>query len=236
MEQQARLSKLERVNVRQAWVHEAHGFTPWLAQEENLQLLARTLQLSLTLEAQEQHIGTFKADILAKDTCTGQWVLIENQLERTDHSHLGQLITYASGIKACTIIWIAESFTNEHRAALDWLNENTGETLRFFGVEIEVWRIGSSPFAPKFNIIAKPNDWARTVARTVNRRGPGRSAEIIAYILNFVTRELREPTLNEIMIATSCAKQTAVDCRRLVREEIPPPREIYPAASRVIGG
>jgi hypothetical protein len=90
-------------------------------------------------------------------------VLIENQLERTDHAHLGQLITYAAGLDAVTIVWVADRFTDEHRAALDWLNEVTDTDINFFGLEIELWRIGNSPFAPKFNVVSKPNDWIKTV-------------------------------------------------------------------------
>lgn len=109
-------------------------------------------------------LGPFRADILCKDTVNNQWVLIENQIERTDHTHLGQLLTYASGLKAVTIVWIARRFTDEHRAALDWLNEITDSRFNFFGLEIELWRIGDSPIAPKFNIVSQPNDWSKTVA------------------------------------------------------------------------
>jgi len=92
-------------------------------------------------------------------------VLIENQLERTDHIHLGQLLTYASGLEAVTIVWIASKFTEEHRATLDWLNRITNQSFRFFGLEVELWRIGNSPAAPKFNVVAKPNDWSQSVAQ-----------------------------------------------------------------------
>jgi hypothetical protein len=106
-------------------------------------------------------VGPFRADLLCKDTVTDDWVIIENQLERTDHSHLGQLLTYAAGLNAVTIVWIAERFTDEHRAALDWLNERTDQKIRLFGLEIELWRIADSPLAPKFNIVSKPNDWSK---------------------------------------------------------------------------
>src|SRR4029077_17139393 len=106
-----------------------------------------------------------RADILCKDLDTNNWVLIENQLERTDHIHLGQLLTYASGLEAVTIVWIASKFTEEHRATLDWLNRITDESFRFFGLEVELWRIGDSPAAPKFNMVFKPNDWSQSVAQ-----------------------------------------------------------------------
>jgi hypothetical protein len=122
----------------------------------------------LDLEAQEKDVGPFRADILCKDTATDSWVLIENQLERTDHCHLGQLITYAAGLDAVTIVWITERFTEEHRAALDWLNERTDEKINFFGLEVELWRIGDSPLAPKFNIISQPNEWSRTIQQAAS--------------------------------------------------------------------
>ncbi len=106
-------------------------------------------------------MGPFRADILCKDTATDHWVLIENQLERTDHTHLGQLLTYAAGLQAVTIVWIAQRFTDEHRAALDWLNDVTDEGIAFFGLEVELWRIGDSPVAPKFNIVSSPNEWTK---------------------------------------------------------------------------
>jgi hypothetical protein len=139
------------------------GFTPWLARPENLKLLSETIGIELECEAEEKEVGPFRADILCKDMATDSWVLIENQLERTDHTHLGQLITYAAGLEAVTIVWISQRFTDEHRAALDWLNEKTDQGINFFGLEVELWRIGESPVAPKFNVVSKPNEWTRTV-------------------------------------------------------------------------
>lgn len=160
------LGRLQRVTLRDVWNSEASDFTPWLAREENLALLGEAIGLELELEAQEKSVGPFRADLLCKDTLTDSWVLVENQLERTDHSHLGQLMTYAAGLDAVTIVWIAERFTDEHRAALDWLNEITSDQVNFFGLEIELWRISGSPVAPKFNIVSKPNDWTKQVAQT----------------------------------------------------------------------
>jgi len=159
------LGRLRRVDLRQIWNSEASDFTPWLAREENLAILSETLGIELELEAQEKAVGPFRADILCKDINSNAWVLIENQLERTDHSHLGQLLTYASGLDAVTIIWIAAHFSEEHRSTLDWLNKITDESFRFFGLEVELWRIEDSPAAPKFNIASKPNDWSRSVAQ-----------------------------------------------------------------------
>ncbi|MGD9662256.1 MAG: DUF4268 domain-containing protein [Porticoccaceae bacterium] len=159
------LGKLTKIELRDIWVSEASHFTPWLARDENLSTLGETLGLELELEAQEKAVGPFRADILCKDIGTNAWVLIENQLERTDHSHLGQLLTYASGLEAVTIVWIAARFTEEHRSTLDWLNRITDETFRFFGVEVELWKIGDSLAAPRFNIVSKPNNWNKLVAQ-----------------------------------------------------------------------
>lgn len=159
------LGRLSRVELRDIWLSEATDFTPWLAREENLSVLAEALGMDLELEAQERSVGPFRADILCKDIGNDSWVLVENQLERTDHSHLGQLLTYASGLEAVTIVWIAARFTDEHRSTLDWLNKITNEKFRFFGLEVELWRIGDSPAAPKFNLVSKPNDWSKSVAQ-----------------------------------------------------------------------
>lgn len=161
-----KLGRLEKVELRDIWGNEAGDFTPWMAKEENISLLGDTIGLELEVEAQEESVGPFRADILCKDTANNNWVLIENQLERTDHIHLGQLLTYAAGLDAVTIVWVAKRFSEEHRAALDWLNEKTDEDVNFFGLEIELWKIGDSAMAPKFNIVSKPNDWTRTVKTT----------------------------------------------------------------------
>jgi hypothetical protein len=155
------LSKLERVSLREAWKHEASEFTPWLAEQDNLEALAQALGLSeLELVATEHWVGDFKLDILCTDG--DQQVVIENQLAETDHKHLGQILAYAAGVSARKVIWIAESFRPEHIAALQFLNDNTTEDLSFFGVQVELWRIGDSPLAPKFEVVAKPNDWVKT--------------------------------------------------------------------------
>jgi hypothetical protein len=159
------LGRIERVDLREVWTSEPMGFTPWLADPENLAELSKALGMELELEGREIAVGPFSADILCKDIGTDTWVLIENQLERTDHTHLGQLLTYASGLDAVTITWIASRFTEEHRAALDWLNKITNDDIRFFGLEVELWKIASSPAAPKFNIVSKPNNWSRLVSQ-----------------------------------------------------------------------
>lgn len=154
------LSQLVRVPLREAWRHEASDFTPWLAEEDNLSLLAEALGIGdLEVIGTEQWVGDFKVDILAEDG-DGK-LIIENQLAKTDHSHLGQIITYAAGIDARKVIWLAETFRPEHIAALQFLNEHTTEELNFFGVQIELYRIGDSPLAPKFEVVAKPSTWVK---------------------------------------------------------------------------
>lgn len=155
------LGRLERISLRQAWPDEAQNFTPWLAEDVNLALLGETLGLQLEVEAVEKQVGPFAADILAKEMGSERWVLIENQIEATDHRHLGQLLTYAAGLDARTIIWIADSFREEHRAAIDFLNRATTEDFAFFGVQVELYRIGQSAPAPRFSLVGKPNNWSK---------------------------------------------------------------------------
>ena len=158
------LGKLEKVDPREVWSHEALSFTPWLALPENLAQLGETLGLDLELEATEQSVGPFRADILCKQVGSDHWVLIENQLEKTDHSHLGQILTYAAGLDAVTVVWVSPQFTDEHRACLDWLNRSTNKDLYFFGIQLEVWRIADSLLAPRFHLVSQPNEWAESVA------------------------------------------------------------------------
>ena len=160
-----KLDRLQPVEIRDIWPNEATDFTPWLAEEENLTLLGETLGMDLELEGQELNVGGFRADILCRNAIDGSRVLIENQLEETDHSHLGQILTYSAGLDAHTIVWIAKRFRDEHRAVLDRLNEITDERFRYFGVEIKIWQIGDSVRAPQFEVVSSPNDWSRTVSR-----------------------------------------------------------------------
>jgi len=157
------LGRLEKVDLRTYWQREDTDFTPWLGEDENIALLGDTIEMDLEVQEQEASVGPFRADILCRNTADNSFVLIENQLERTDHTHLGQLLTYAAGLDAVTLVWVVERFTEEHRAALDWLNRITDEGFHFFGIEVELWRIGESVAAPKFSLIAKPNDWSKTV-------------------------------------------------------------------------
>ena len=151
------LGSLEQVPLRKIWPHEAADFTPWLAEEENLALLGQALGLELELEDVERAVGPYSADIVARDA-TGALVVIENQLEKTNHDHLGKCLTYASVLDASTVVWIAASFTDEHKKALDWLNDKTGVGVGFYAVRLELWRIDDSSPAIRFNVVSYPAD------------------------------------------------------------------------------
>ncbi len=159
------LGQLESVDLRRAWAHEAMSFTPWLA--ENLSSLSAALGIPLELEGQEVRVGTFSADLLARNPQDGSLVLIENQLQQTDHSHLGQILTYLAGLEAQVIIWIASDFRDPHLSAIHWLNEHTVDPFAFFAVQVKAVRIGDSAIAPLFEVLAKPNGWDRQLQKQV---------------------------------------------------------------------
>lgn len=163
------LGRLTPVLPRQVWKHEAYDFTPWLL--ANADVLGELLGMDLELHEAEHTVGDFSLDLLGKDVSTGETVIVENQLEQSDHLHLGQILTYAAGTDPVTIVWVNTGFRPEHRAALDWLNERTTEKTRFFGVEINVVRIGNSEPAPAFRLVAQPNDWEKVVRQTVTSVG-----------------------------------------------------------------
>jgi len=158
---QHHLGRLSRVDPRTVWVREDHQFTPWLAQ--NLALLNEALGLEIELTGTEKPVGDFAVDIYAREVGSGHEVIIENQLAATDHGHLGQLLTYASGLDARIIVWISPHFRDEHRQALEWLNRETSESVSFFGVELELLRIDDSAPAPNFKLVAQPSEWQKAV-------------------------------------------------------------------------
>lgn len=149
------------VALREAWQHEANDFTPWLA--SNLERLAREINIPLELEDTEVAVGSFAADILARNLDDDSRVLIENQLEGTDHTHLGQILTYLAGLEAQTVIWVAREFNGAHLSAIRWLNEHTTEPFAFFAVRVRVVRIADSPMVPLFEVQERPSDWDRQV-------------------------------------------------------------------------
>lgn len=161
------LGKLEKIeDLRSIWKHEAKDFTPWLAEEENLSMLSEAIGIDIVLEEQESTVGEFSVDIFATEESTGRKIIIENQLEDTNHDHLGKIITYASGKDAEVIIWIVKRARDEHKQAIEWLNNHTDDKCAFFLIEIELWRIGKSEPAVKFNIVERPNDWAKSMKKS----------------------------------------------------------------------
>ena len=158
-----KLGKLKEVDIRKVWAHEQYDFSKWLASEENIQELGDTLNLSLTDVETEKFVGNYRCDIICKDEITGKDVLIENQLEPTNHDHLGKIITYASGLDASVVVWIVASARDEHASAIEWLNKNTNDNVSFFWLEVHAYTIGDSEPAPMFKIIEQPNDFSKTV-------------------------------------------------------------------------
>lgn len=160
------LSKLEEIkDLRTIWPHEALDFTPWLAQDDNITILADAIGLDITIDETESSVGDFNVDIFASETGTDRRIIIENQLEDTNHDHLGKLITYASGKSADVIIWVVKHVREEHKAAIEWLNNHTDDKIGFFLCEIKLYRIGNSDPAVKFEVIEKPNDWAKEIKK-----------------------------------------------------------------------
>ena len=157
-----KLGKLKEINIRDVWAHEQHDFSKWLASDENIKELGDTLNLSLSDVETEKFVGSYRCDIICKDELTGKSVLIENQLEQTNHDHLGKIITYASGLDASVIIWIVADARQEHASAIEWLNNNTTYDVAFFLIEIQAYTIGDSSPAPMFKIIEQPNDFIKT--------------------------------------------------------------------------
>ena len=154
------LARIERLHPRSVWPNEAQDFTPWLA--SHIDQLGEALGLELELQSEEAPVGGFSLDILAREVGRDRPVIVENQLEETDHRHLGQLLTYAAGYDAGVVVWIAREFRDKHRAALDLLNRRTDEAIEFFGVVVEVWRIADSPPAANFKVVTAPNEHSFT--------------------------------------------------------------------------
>lgn len=156
-----KLGRLERVPLRDIWPDEARDFTPWLAEADNIAKLGAAIGFELEVLHVEKAVGPFSADILARDIGSDLNVVIENQLAKTDHDHLGKALTYSAALNARTIVWIAPRFTEEHKKAVDWLNENTIDDLGFYAVEVELWSIDGSPPAVRFNVVSRPSELLR---------------------------------------------------------------------------
>ena len=150
------LGALKRLDPRDVWKSEPQDFTPWL--EENVALLGRALDIEVEIDQREQAVGSFAVDLFGKETGTGRKIVIENQLATTNHDHLGKLLTYAAGLDAGIVIWVAPSFRDEHRQAVEWLNHQTGDDVAFFAVQVEPLQVDDSRPAPNFNVVAKPSE------------------------------------------------------------------------------
>ena len=170
-----KLGKLHEVDIRKVWPHEQYDFSKWLAAEENIQELGNVLNLSLTDIETERLVGSYRCDILCRDEITGKVVLIENQLEQTNHDHLGKILTYASGLDASVVVWVVAAARDEHASAIEWLNKHTDDSISFFLIEIHAYKIGDSEPAPQFKIIEQPNDFAKIVKRISQDKGMNES-------------------------------------------------------------
>ena len=159
--------ELKDVALREVWGHEARDFTPWLALAENIKRLSKEIGIPMELEGTEVAVEQFSADIVARNLADDSRVLIENQLEGSDHTHLGQILTYLAGLQAETVIWVARDFDESHRSAVRWLNDHTVEPFAFFAVRVWVVQIADSPLVPLFEILERPSTWDRSIRATV---------------------------------------------------------------------
>lgn len=157
----AKLGTLKEVDIRTLWEHEQYDFSNWLAEKENLELLNEALGLTLSEVENEVYVGAYRCDLVGVDEVTGDKVIIENQLEQSNHEHLGKIITYASGLDASVIVWIVKEAREEHRSAIEWLNNNTDKKINFFLIEVHAYRIGDSLAAPMFEVVEKPNGFIK---------------------------------------------------------------------------
>lgn len=161
------LGKIEKIeDLRTIWPHEARDFSKWMSKEENLALLCDAVGIDIVLEELESPVGDFNVDLFAVEAGTNRKIVIENQLEDTNHDHLGKIITYASGKGAEVIIWVVKRARDEHKQAVEWLNQHTDENIGFFLLEIELWKIDDSLPAPRFNVVERPNDWAKSMKKS----------------------------------------------------------------------
>lgn len=209
---------IEHVNLRSVWLDESADFTPWLAQSEHLKALGSSLNMNLVVQTTEHYVGSYKADILARDLETDTLVVIENQLEPANHSHLGQLITYVSGIENVgTAIWIASYFDDEHIAALTWIND-LSDKVQVFGVEIELLKIGESLPAPVFNVIVSPMVKARRSYRVRTKKtlpqGEGNTSLAQSIVTEWVEQGKKSATVDEILNLTGHHKRTITNAIR----------------------
>lgn len=187
----AKFGKLKEVDIRELWKHEQYDFSNWLAEKDNLELLNETIGLTLSEVEKEVYVGAYRCDLVGKDEVTGEKVIIENQLEMSNHEHLGKIITYASGLDATVIVWIVKEAREEHRSAIEWLNNNTATSINFFLIEIHAYQIGDSLYAPKFEVVEKPNGFIKNAK---SQSGSGEYNKSQSERLEFWTR------FNEVLV------------------------------------
>lgn len=215
------IGKLIEVDVRELWKHEQYDFSNWLAKESNIEYLNEILGLTLIEVEKEINVGPYRCDIVATDETSGLKVIIENQLESTNHDHLGKIITYASGLDAKVIVWIVKEAKEEHRAAIEWLNNYTSSEIDFFLIEIHAYKIGDSNPAPKFEVVEKPNDFVKRSKNKDDGELNTSQTERLIFWQQFNDRvalkgkpfNIRKPTTDhwyDIAMGTSAAK-IAVD-------------------------
>ena len=149
------IGKLEPVDLREMFLNEALNFTPWL--QDNIDVLSERLGIELSVVEREKQVGSFSLDLLAEGP-GGEMVIIENQLYRTDHDHLGKILTYLVNLDAKTAIWVTPEVRPEHMRVFQWLNENTPEDVQFYLIKVEAFKIGGSDPAPLFTVMAAPSE------------------------------------------------------------------------------
>lgn len=196
------IGELKRAKIRVLWPSEQQDFTPWLAQEANIARLAAEVGLELEVENTEVAVGPYSADILARDVGTGRYVVIENQFGKTNHDHLGKLILYGSAFDAMAVIWIAEDFSEEHRKAIEWLNDRTTEELSLYAVSLELWQIDDSKPAVKFNVVSRPNEIQRqaTAAKAAGTLSDARKLQL-EFWTQFRSRLLDKKIVSSVQAA-----------------------------------
>ncbi|NLT07922.1 MAG: DUF4268 domain-containing protein [Ruminococcus sp.] len=213
-----KIGKLQEVNIRDLWKHEQYDFSAWLSQSDNIELLNEKIGLTLVDINTEAYVGAYRCDIVAVDETSGIKVIIENQLENSNHDHLGKIITYASGLDAKVIVWIVKEARDEHRSAIEWLNNNTSKDINFFLIELHAYKIGDSEPAPMFQIVEQPNDFIKESknnksAETVNKSQSERLefwTQFIDHVINrgkpFAVRKAGTAHWYDVSIGTSEAK------------------------------
>lgn len=217
-EKNMKISRLQEVDIRKLWKHEQYDFSAWLAEDENIELLNEKLGLTLVDINTEAYVGAYRCDIVAVDETTGIKVIIENQLENSNHDHLGKIITYASGLDAKVIVWIVKEARDEHRSAIEWLNNNTVQDINFFLIELHAYQIGNSDYAPMFQIVEQPNDFikeqkGKKSTDTMNRSQSERLefwTQFIDHVINrgkpFAVRKAGTAHWYDVSVGTSEAK------------------------------